>query len=53
MKIVKLNGYKVPDDISIAGFTSGMIFVLLTGLQGFEKIINFSIIANRDFYYKF
>ncbi|OFY41027.1 MAG: LacI family transcriptional regulator, partial [Bacteroidetes bacterium RBG_13_44_24] len=25
MKIVKLNGYKVPDDISIVGFTSGMI----------------------------
>lgn len=25
MKIVKLNGLKVPDDISIVGFTSGMI----------------------------
>ena len=25
MKMVKLNGYKVPDDISIVGFTSGMI----------------------------
>ena len=25
MKIIKLKGYKVPDDISIVGFTSGMI----------------------------
>jgi DNA-binding LacI/PurR family transcriptional regulator len=25
MKIVKIKGYKVPDDISIVGFTSGMI----------------------------
>jgi DNA-binding LacI/PurR family transcriptional regulator len=25
MKIIKLNGFRVPDDISIVGFTSGMI----------------------------
>ncbi|MCX6302342.1 MAG: LacI family DNA-binding transcriptional regulator [Bacteroidia bacterium] len=43
MKIVKLNGYKVPDDISIIGFTSGMISDLtdppLTSVQQHGYIV--------------
>ena len=43
MKIVKLSGYKVPDDISIIGFTSGMISDLtdppLTSVQQHGYIV--------------